>query len=129
MSIYDSLTFNYLIVNAGSASSPQVEAALQAAGGAWADGQGPASTNLVGALQDRQPWFNQELKNILNPKSCDGMVAAEQDHFQYSDLAAMLVNGPFRHETNHPGVRSPSGCGPNSQYSVTWEIDPDAPIV
>ncbi len=129
VSIYDSITLNYLIVNAGTASSAQVEAALQAASGAWANGQGPASTNLAGALSDGQPWFNNELKNILNPKSCDGMVAAEQNHFQYGDLAAMLTNGPFVHQTNHPGVRSPSGCGPNSIYAVTWRIDPDSKLI
>ena len=31
-------------------------------------------------------------------------------------LTSMLSNDSFRHTTNHPGVRSPSGCGPNSQY-------------
>jgi hypothetical protein len=129
VSIYDSVTINYLIVNAGSASAAQVEAALQTASAAWANGQGPASTNLVGALSDAQPWFNNELKSILNPKSCDGMVAAEQDHFQYGDLAAMIANGPFTHQTNHPGVRSPSGCGPNSIYTVTWQIGPDSKLI
>jgi hypothetical protein len=83
----------------------------------------------VGALNDEQPWFNNELKNILNSKSCDGMVAAEQDHFQYADLAAMTANGAFIHQTNHPGVRSPSGCGPNSIYVVNWRIEPDAKLV
>ena len=129
VSIYDSLTLNYLIVNAGSASSAQAETALQAASSAWANGQGPASTNLIGALNDGQPWFNDELISILNPKSCDGLVAAEQDHFSYGDLAGLLSNGSFRHQTNHPGVRSPSGCGPNSQYTVTWGIDPDAKLI
>lgn len=125
LSIDDSVTFNYLIVNAGSAGSAQVEAALKASGSAWAKGQGPQSANFTGALSDEQTWFNDQLKSVLNPKSCDGIVAAEQDHFQYGDLTAMIANGPFSHQTNHPGVRSPSGCGPNSQYMVTWGIGPD----
>jgi hypothetical protein len=121
--------FNYLIVNAGSASEGDVHSALQNASNLWANGQGgPASANLTGALEDGQTWFNDELKSILNPNSCDGMVAAEQNHLTYESLTSMLSNNIFRHTTNHPGVRSPSGCGPNSQYTVTWEIDQDEPI-
>ena len=121
--------FNYLIVNAGSASEGDVSGALQNASILWSNGQGgPASANLTGALEDGQTWFNDELKSILNPNSCDGMVAAEQNHLTYESLTSMLSNNIFRHTTNHPGVRSPSGCGPNSQYTVTWEIDQDEPI-
>lgn len=121
--------FNYLIVNAGSASEGNVFAALENASILWSNGQGgPASANLTGALEDGQTWFNDELKSVLNPNSCDGMVAAEQNHLTYEALTSMLSNDSFRHTTNHPGVRSPSGCGPNSQYMVTWEIDKDEPL-
>jgi hypothetical protein len=120
--------FNYMIVNAGSAKQGVAEEALQKASVAWANGQGPTSNNLTGALEDGQTWFNDELKGVLNPSSCDGMVAAEQDHFTYEDLTSMLSNNIFNHQTHHPGVRSPSGCGPNSQYSVTWEIDLNQPL-
>jgi hypothetical protein len=120
--------FNYMIVNAGSAKQGDVEMALQKASADWANGEGPASNNLTGALEDGQTWFNDELKTILNPSSCDGMVAAEQDHFTYEELTSMLSNNIFNHQTHHPGVRSPSGCGPNSQYTVTWEIDQNEPL-
>jgi hypothetical protein len=43
----DSVTLNYLIVKAGSVNSAQSEAALQAAGRAWANGQGPPSANRL----------------------------------------------------------------------------------
>ena len=47
--------FNYLIVNAGSASEGDVFGALQNASILWANGQGgPASANLTGALEDGQ---------------------------------------------------------------------------
>jgi hypothetical protein len=69
--------------------------------------------------EDEQTWINDELKTILNPDSCDGMVAAEQNHLTYEALTSLLSNNIFRHTTNPPGVRSPSGCGPNSQYMVT----------
>ena len=120
--------FNYMIVNAGSAKPGEITTALQNASVAWASGQGPASNNLTGALEDGQTWFNDELKSILNPSSCDGMVAAEQDRFTYEQLISMLSNNIFNHQTHHPGVRSPSGCGPNSQYTVTWEIDQNEPL-
>ncbi len=117
----EQLVFNYMIVNAGSAKAADIEAALKQTSQAWASGQGPASTNFIGALEDGQTWFNDELKSILNPNSCDGMVAAEQDHLSYEDLIAVLVPGQtLIHEVHHPGVRSPSGCGPNSSYTVKW---------
>jgi hypothetical protein len=123
-----SFVFNYMIVNAGSASEGDVSGAIQNASILWSNGQGgPASANLTGALEDGQNWFNNELKSILNPNSCDGMVAAEQNHLTYETLTSMLSNNIFRHTTNHPGVHSPSGCGPNSQYTVTWEIDKTEP--
>src|ERR1700722_19460146 len=81
--------FNYMIVNAGSASENDVNVALKNASIAWANGQGPASANLTGALEDGQNWFNDELESILNPNSCDGMVAAEQNHLTYEDLISM----------------------------------------
>jgi hypothetical protein len=124
----DNIIFNYLIVNAGSAKQGAVEAALQNASTLWANGQGPASVNLTGALSDAQPWFNNELKTVLNPNSCDGMVAAEQDHWTYAQLTSLQTNSIFAHQTYQPGVHSGSGCGPNSQYTVGFEIDLNGPL-
>jgi hypothetical protein len=123
-----SLVFNYMIVNAGSTNASAAQTALKAAGAAWANGAGPASTNLVGALQDGQTFFTTELKNILNTKSCDGMVAAEQNHFTYQQLTGMMTNNILAHQTHHAGVLSPGGCGPNSQYNIGWEIDEQTPL-
>ena len=129
LGVEDQFTLNYLIVNAGSTSSAKAQTALEQVGAAWANGQGPVSTNFVGALQDGQTWLSDELKTILNPKSCDGMVAAEQDHLSYGDLTSLLAKGPFTRQTHHPGVRSPSGRGPNSQYTVSWTIYQGGQIV
>jgi hypothetical protein len=120
--------FNYMIVNAGSAKAAEVEAALQRTAAAWANGQGPIAANLTGALQDGQTWFNVELQTILNPNSCDGMVAAEQNHLTYEQLISMLGGTIFNQHTHHPGVHSPSGCGPNSQYTVNYEIWQNFPL-
>lgn len=128
--VNDQFTLNYLIVNAGSTTSAKAQAALERAGAAWASGQGPASTNFAGALEDgNQPWFDGQLGSILNLKSCDGMVAAEQDHLSYGDLVSLVANGPHTLQTYHSGVRSPSGCGPNSKYTVTWVISENTEVI
>ncbi len=129
VSMYDSLMLNYMIVNAGSTTMAKTQTALEQAGAAWAAGQGPSSSNFVGALQDGQNWFTDQLKGILNPHSCDGMVAAEQDNFHLGDLNRFITQGTFTQQTHHPGVRSPSGCGPNSHYTVTWSISPSGPLI
>ncbi len=118
----DQCVFNYLIVNAGSANGVDVVRALINASVDWANGQGPPSTNLTGALEDGQTFFNQELTAVLNPNSCDGMVAAEQDHFTFDDLNSVGPPQAVTHEVHHSGIRSPSGCGPNSQYMVKWGV-------
>jgi hypothetical protein len=118
----DECVFNYLIVNAGSANGVDVVRALINASVAWASGQGPASTNFTGALEDGQTFFNQELTPLLKPNTCDGMVAAEQDHFSFDDLSSVSPQQAVTHEVHHPGIRSPSGCGPNSQYTVKWGV-------
>ena len=58
----DQVAVNYMIVNAGSTTQGAAQTALQKAAIAWAGGQGPASKNFIGALQDGQTWFNDELK-------------------------------------------------------------------
>jgi hypothetical protein len=88
----DQVVVNYMIVNAGSTNPGAAQTALQNAAIAWAGGQGPASKNFIGALQDGQTWFNDELKSILNHNSCDGMVAAEQDHFTYDDTVTWSIS-------------------------------------
>jgi len=54
---------------------------------------------------------------------CDGVVAAEQEGFTYSDLLAKTARGQsFSQSTNHPGTNSPDGCGSNSNYTVSWHM-------
>lgn len=116
----DQCVFNYLIVNAGSFNGADVANALINASVDWANGQGPPSTNFTGALEDGQTFFNQELTAVLKSNTCDGMVAAEQDHFTFDDLNSVGPPQAVTHEVHHSGIRSPSGCGPNSQYTVKW---------
>lgn len=117
----DSFLLNYLILNAGSASSAEVQTALQNLGINWANGQGPTPPQTASALGAGHDWFNTELQGILRSK-CDGVVAAEQSRFVYGDLLKLIPNTTFTHQTVHAGTHSPSGCGNNSQYTVNWNL-------
>jgi hypothetical protein len=110
----DSLVFNYLIVNAGSANSDEVRAALKAAGAAWVNGGGPPAPPLASADGIDTDYLVAQLNGIFR-SSCDGIVAAEQNHLSFGQL-------PISHQTPQPGTHSPSGCGNNSQYTVHWHI-------
>jgi hypothetical protein len=116
----DTVLFNYLIVNAGSATEAQVESELRTVGAAWANGQGPTPPQMTSALGADLAWFNSELKGILK-STCDGMVAAEQSRFLYGDLLQLIPSNIVSHQTVHAGTHSPSGCGNNSQYTVNWQ--------
>jgi hypothetical protein len=110
----DSLVFNYLIVNAGSANSDEVRAALKAAGAAWLNGGGPSAPPLLSADGIDTDYLVAQLNGIFR-SSCDGIVAAEQNVLSFGQL-------PISHQTAQPGTHSPSGCGNNSQYTVHWHI-------
>ena len=117
----DSFAFNYLIVNAGSATTDEARAALEAVGAAWANGGGPAAPHLATANGVDTDWLVAQLNGIFR-STCDGVVAAEQNSFSYGALAALLPGNAFAHQTPQPGTHSPSGCGNNSQYTVNWHI-------
>jgi hypothetical protein len=53
---------------------------------------------------------------------CDGPVAVEQAVLSAADLEQKTQQGAFKHKTHHPGTDSPTGCGSNSEYDVTWTI-------
>jgi hypothetical protein len=108
-------------LNAGSASSAEVQTALDNTGTAWANGQGPTPPQLASALGVDLAWFNTQLKGILRSQ-CDGMVAAEQSRFLYGDLLRLIPNTTYAHQTAQAGTHSPSGCGNNSQYTVNWHM-------
>ena len=55
---------------------------------------------------------------------CDGPVALEQPAFKGIDLWNRTQNASrsITLTTHHNGMDSPTGCGSNSQYDVTWSI-------
>ena len=55
--------------------------------------------------------------------NCDGPVAAGVHVFTGAELASPTLGGKVLTETDHnPGTDSPTGCGRNSNYYVTWSI-------
>jgi hypothetical protein len=56
-------------------------------------------------------------------QDCDGIVAVEQVTLTGRDLHLKTGSGELDAViTTHPGTDSPSGCGGNSQYEVTWSM-------
>jgi hypothetical protein len=54
---------------------------------------------------------------------CDGAVAGGNHVFSGAQLAAQTANGHVISGTdNNKGTNSPTGCGSNSQYYVSWTI-------
>jgi len=123
----DTVVLNYIIVNAGSESAVDAEAALERAGRALASGSSlaPKPPQLTSAMTSQAvlDWLALQLQGIYSPGSCDGLVAAEQDSFTFADLSQRASGAVFSHTTQHVGTESPSNCNKSvSDYSVTWHM-------
>jgi hypothetical protein len=85
---------------------------------------GPAlSIPVIGSiLKLAESWLINQLLGIVFAQ-CDGLVAVEQLVEMGRDLVDMTNGGnPHTVVTTHPGTDSAAGCGPNSEYQVTWSI-------
>jgi hypothetical protein len=120
----DSVVLNYLILNAGQVLRVDVEEAMEsAAAKLLVDGPGLNLPQLSSSLKVLADWLTTNLPFVNPPGSgCDGCVAAEQDTFTGTDLAARTANGRFSQSTTHPGISSRIGCGGNSVYIVNWHM-------
>lgn len=125
----DTVTLNYLVMNSGHKSESQIYKVLEDTGGNLATKGLTAAGGALGtlipiplvgtALGAGAGWLVGELKSLLSA-DCDGPVAAGQIVMQYPDMVAKTAHGTFSDTTKHPGSDSPSGCGSNSVYYVTW---------
>jgi hypothetical protein len=137
--------WNYSIANAGSAPTSKVVSGLESVGNAIigavvkgaipAGGAAKAATAAAAATGVSllslggtvavavAAVFATSLEGLLTA-DCDGPVAAEALSVTYDQLIAMTTVEPFyRCTTQHPGKKSPAGCGENSDYWVNWHID------
>ena len=80
-------------------------------------------TPLVSCLDAVATRFSQEIANITNHPSCDGLVAAEQNSLTYEQLVGYTNQPYFSQTTQHTGTKAPGNCNSKlSAYAVTWTI-------
>jgi hypothetical protein len=134
------IAINYLILNSGHSDWKTIDGDLTQAGNALASAGAKAATSAVGGaigatlgsavlpvigsiLGAAAGWLIGEVVGLITA-DCDGPVAAEQAAYKGIDLwhQTQTPSRSFSHTTYHPGLDSASGCGSNSQYSVTWRI-------
>lgn len=131
---------NYLIVNSGHSSWSTVDGLLTKAGNELASAGAKSATSAIGsavgasigsavmpvigtALGAVAGWLVGNILGIVMA-DCDGPVAAEQPALKGIDLwnRTQVPGASFQHTTYHPGIDSNWGCGANSEYYVTWQI-------
>jgi hypothetical protein len=137
------VVFTYAIVNNGHGSQANVEQSLQKAGTQLAQKAAEAAAKAVGAeigsalgasigtaavpvvgtaLGALAGWLVGEIGGFLFA-NCDGPVAAGVHVFKGADLASQTGGGKVLTQTDHnPGTNSPTGCGSNSNYYVSWSV-------
>jgi hypothetical protein len=122
----EKVAFSYSIVNTGyAANSTEADlikatdaaatAAASAAGGAISGGTGTAVGTAAGG------WLGPKLAGVIFA-DCDGPVAAGDHTWTGATLAQLAIGHTLSTEDNNPGTDSPTGCGSNSQYYVTWTV-------
>jgi hypothetical protein len=143
------MSFSYVVVNNGHADEDAILAALTNAG--YSIGLAGSSSmqediakgiasivsvTIAGALTISVPVVGSvvaALETWLLGKftaaifeSCDGVVAVELRAMMGRDLFILTDNGrkTLAVTTKHPGTTSASACGANSEYEVTWSIEP-----
>jgi uncharacterized protein with LGFP repeats len=112
------ILFNYQVLNS-SADNGKIKAAFEAAAIALA-GSSAVTGNwwAAGALV-----LARYGADLILPGHCDGPVAADQVSVTGADLINWTQGEGIYAETRlYPGIDSPTGCGSNSQYSVTWSV-------
>lgn len=138
--LHESAAFGYTFVNSDEPEDV-VSAALQgqaerlaewsgrafvkaAAGGVGltkvevGDLSAPITGPLLGLLGG---WFGEVLRALVED-ACDGAVAAENFVRRGDELHRVTAGGPVTMRVRHHGSNSPTLCGAESDYVVTWTI-------
>jgi hypothetical protein len=143
------MSFSYLVVNNGHASEDKILAALANAGNSLSLAGSSSmqediakrvvkfiTVKILAEITLSVPVFGSILKQIESWlldklteaafEKCDGVVAVELRAMMGRDLYIMTDNGrkTVTVTTRHKGTDSPSVCGSNSNYEVTWTIKP-----
>src|SRR5690606_5191471 len=142
-------SFSYIVVNNGHAPKEKILAALASAGDSLSLAGSSSmqediakgvvkilSVKLLAAIAISVPvigsilglaekWLLDRLTEAVF-ESCDGVVAVELRAMMGRDLYLLTDSGrnTVQVTTQHPGTGSPTACGSNSDYDVTWTIKP-----
>jgi hypothetical protein len=117
------VTFNYMILNAGSTTLSAVDTVLKNVSQALTNATDP-TMNYRSVLIPVAAEYAAQFNTVLKPTSCDGLVAAEQDTFTYEQLASFTAGSPssYTQSTAHTGPKL-SGCNSSkSGYTVYWSM-------
>ena len=79
----------------------------------------PVFGPMLGILAN---WIIGELGGFIKSGRCDGAVAFEQYVATGLDIYNETFHGTYSTSTTHLGKTSPDGCGPTSEYIVSWSI-------
>jgi hypothetical protein len=126
------INFNYQILNAGHISSDEIEKTLRTGSLALAENdltkvEGWQKT--VDELKNAKNW--QEMAVILAKQyaiplaftNCDGTVAVGKMQIHGTDIINWTTgSGMYSESRKYLGYKSASGCGDNSNYTVTWSV-------
>jgi hypothetical protein len=144
----EAVSFNYLVVNNGHAPQAKILAALASAADSLSLASVSSTTEdiakavvkfalvkltealsipVVGSvLKPIESWLLDKLSEAIF-ESCDGVVAAEAPVVMMGrDLFIATNNGKnaLTGTTTHKGTPSPTTCGGESSYEVTWTVKP-----
>ena len=122
--------WTFLLVNQGNADITAagfvavINKAVDAFAGALADKVGEGAAVTVASLYGLAAILGiQELVNLITA-DCDGTVAVGDIELTAANLAGLVpITGQvWTQNQNNPGTNSPAGCGRNSDYVVTYQI-------
>lgn len=105
----------FQIVNSGHTDYSTIVDALSAGTGALIDSYLPGAGSATGVVL-------KYLGGILTA-NCDGPVAVDKIVTNGQQLAEWTASGQHSVTTYYPGTDSPTGCGSNSEYYVTWHVE------
>jgi len=77
-----------------------------------------ALTDFDGPLVE---WLLDQFFSVVFA-DCDGWVVVDQHTLVGRDVHLQTANGPYTVTKTYDGTDSPTGCGANSKYELTWSI-------
>jgi hypothetical protein len=106
--------FNYSVVNNGHGSNAALDSFLAKSAEELIEKLSDIDGPLVDFLLDA--FFDIVFAD------CDGWVVVDQHQFLGRDVHLKTAGGPATLTQTYPGSDSPSGCGANSKYELTWSM-------